>query len=90
MPVQNPGTMDRAPAEPLAGQSLLDDTFPGGLSSLLPQDDAAVEGGGVLTTPRFPMASGVGARLVPSAPVGNQSDTLLQMCIVRVPVINGN
>lgn len=73
--------MDRDPAESLTGPGGLPaDAFPEALASLVHQGEASVEGGGVLTTQRSPVASGSGARLVPSAPVGSQSDALLQMC----------
>lgn len=73
--------MDRDLAESLTGPGGLPaDAFPEALTSLVHQSKAPVEGAGVLTTPRSPVASRGGARLVPSAPVGSQSDALLQMC----------
>ena len=76
--------MDGDPTEPLTGPSglLPEDTFPESLASLVHQGEASVGGEGVLTTPRSPVASGGGIRLVPSAPVGSQGDALLQMCMI--------
>lgn len=73
--------MDGDPTEPLTSPGgLPEDAFPETLASLVHQEEASVEGEGVLTTPRSPVASGGGTRLVPSAPVGSQGDVLLQMC----------